>query len=326
MPLAPEAAQFLEELKTIDAPEPGVDPIEAIREFHLKMALAGYVLPPGQVEPDVEWEDVSVEVTDGSFPIRIYRPTREKGTASVPSTVSPSGCDALVFYHGGGWVLGNIAAVDPLCAALAEESGCVVVSVDYRLAPEYKFPIPLDDCYAALRWTVDHADSLGIDPKRIAVGGDSAGGNLAAAVSLMARDREEMLPAAQILIYPVTDYRFQTPSYIEHAEGTNLTLEKMQWFWDQYLDGALSGESPYASVLRAADFSGLPPTLVQTAGYDPLRDEGERYAVRLREAGVTPVTMTRYDGMIHGFIKNFRNWPDATEAFREIVAFLKTVG
>ena len=314
MPMAPEAIKCLEEAAKINAPECGVDPIEEVREFHLQTTRESYTLLPGEKEPDVEREDVTIQVADGTFQIRVYRPNQTSATKAA--------CDALVYYHGGGWVVGCIESVDPLCAAMAEAIGRIVVSTDYRLSPEYKFPTPIDDCYAAFRWTVDQAALFGIDPSRIAVGGDSAGGNLAAGVALMARDRGETLPSSQVLIYPVTDYYFDTPSYLENAEGTNLTRENMQWYWDQYLADPKDGQSPYASMQKATDLSGLPRALVQTAGYDPLRDEGEIYAKRLSESGV-PTQMTRYDGMIHGFIKNFRNWPDAKNAFSEIVAFLK---
>jgi acetyl esterase len=172
--------------------------------------------------------------------------------------------------------------------------------VDYRLAPEHKFPVPLDDCYAATRHMAEHAGAFGVDPSRLAVGGASAGGNLAAAVALMARDRGGPRLAFQLLIYPITDYSFETASYAAYADGYWLTRSTMMWFWSHYLRKPEDGHHPYASVLRAPDLAALPAALVMTAELDPLRDEGEAYAARLRSAGV-PVELRRLDGMIHGF-------------------------
>ncbi|MHB8992779.1 MAG: alpha/beta hydrolase, partial [Chloroflexota bacterium] len=172
----------------------------------------------------------------------------------------------------------------------------------YRLAPEHKFPAAVDDTYAATRWVADNAAVLGADPDCIAVGGDSAGGNLATVVALRARDEEGPRLCHQLLLYPVTNYGFDTPSYRENGSGYMLTLADMEWFWAHYLAGEVDGRHPHASPLRAEDLSGLPPALVLTAEFDPLRDEAEAYAARLREAGV-PVTLTRYDGMVHNFVR-----------------------
>lgn len=176
----------------------------------------------------------------------------------------------------------------------------MVVSVDYRLAPEHKFPAAAEDSYAAAKWAAENAASIGVDPSRIAVGGDSAGGNLAAVVALMARDKHEISIAYQMLIYPVTNHSYATESYTENADGYLLTKDSMEWFWNHYLRNEEDGKNPYASPLQAKDLSGLPPALVLTGEFDPLRDEGEAYAERLKEAGV-PVEAKRYDGMIHGF-------------------------
>ncbi len=189
---------------------------------------------------------------------------------------------------------------------LANRANCVVVSVDYRLAPEHKFPAAAEDSYAAVKWVVDHADSINVDANRVAVGGDSAGGNLAAVVALMARDKGEISLAYQMLIYPVTNHSYATESYTENADGYLLTKDSMIWFWNHYLNNEEDGQNPYASPLLASDLSGLPPALVLTGEFDPLRDEGEAYAKRLQEAGVQ-VEATRYDGMIHGFF-----WMPAT--------------
>jgi acetyl esterase len=196
--------------------------------------------------------------------------------------------------------VGDLDSADATARNLTLGANCVVVSVDYRLAPETKFPGPAEDCYAATQWVEENAAGLSVNPGRIAVGGDSAGGNLAAAVSLMARDRRASLPAFQLLVYPVTDRNFDTGSYVTNAEGYQLNRDGMVWYWDHYLENAADASNPYAAPLQARDLSGLPPALVITAEYDPLRDEGEAYALRLERAGV-PTVCTRYDGMIHGF-------------------------
>ena len=189
---------------------------------------------------------------------------------------------------------------DGVCRQLANRAGCAVVSVDYRLAPEAKFPAGPEDCYAAARYAAEHAGELGVDAARIAVAGDSAGGNLAAVVALMARARRGPALCHQLLVYPVTNHDFETASYHENAEGYLLTRAMMQWFWGHYLATPEAGEDPWASPLREPDLSGLPAATVLTAEYDPLRDEGEAFAERLRAAGV-PTSLTRYDGMFHGF-------------------------
>jgi acetyl esterase len=232
----------------------------------------------------------------GSIPVRIIVP---KGPASPSS--SPPLLPVLVYFHGGGWVLGDHADPDIVrtCSYLAAAAGCAVVSVGYRLAPEHRFPTPAEDAYAALLWVSDHAGELGFDPSRIAVGGDSAGGNLAAVVSLMARDRGGPRPVHQMLVYPVIDHSFETESYRTCGDGYGLATEEMRWFWDHYLRSPADGGDPYASPIRAKDLSGLPPAFVFTAGYDPLRDEGEAYGARLRASGV-PTVVSRHDGTIHG--------------------------
>jgi acetyl esterase len=222
------------------------------------------------------------------LPVRIYTP---EGEGPFP---------ALVYFHGSGWVILNIEVADIAARALTNRTGCVVVAVNYQKAPEHKFPVPFDDAYAATTWVAEHASELGIDPGRIGVAGDSAGGNLAAAVCLKARDEHGPSLAYQLLIYPVTDYGWDKPSYLENAEGYLLQRETMRWFWGHYLASEAEGDNPLVSPLRAPDLSGLPPALIVTAEFDPLRDDGELYGQRLREAGV-PVKISRYDGMIHGF-------------------------
>ncbi len=282
MPLDPQTKAVLEQMAALNLPPYWtLSAEEARRQFEATR-------PPVPGEPVAKVEDRAIPGPGGDIPVRVYTP---EGNAPFP---------ILVYFHGGGWVLGNIASHDNTARLLTNRAGCIVVSVDYRLAPEHKFPAAAEDCYAATKWVADHAAELGGDPERIAVGGDSAGGNLAAVVSLMARDRGGPKLVFQLLIYPVTDYDLDRPSYQENAEGYLLTKDWMVWFWNHYLPSAEYAHHPHASPFRAEDLRGLPPALVLTAEFDPLRDEGEAYAERLREAGV-PVTCTRYDGLIHGF-------------------------
>ena len=284
MPLDPQAKAVLDQMAALGLPAMiTLSPEQARRQMEMRRAAA----PPG--DPVAHVEDRAIPGPAGDIPIRIYTP-EASGTLPV-----------LVYFHGGGWVIGSIETHDATSRALANAAGCIVVSVDYRLAPEHKFPAAAEDAYAATKWVAESAAALGGDPRRIAVGGDSAGGNLAAAVCLMARDRGGPSLAYQVLIYPVTDYSFDTPSYRENAEGYLLTKDSMGWFWNHYLRDESDGRNPYASPLRAESLAGLPPALIITAEFDPLRDEGEAYADRLREAGV-PVACSRYDGMIHGFV------------------------
>jgi len=239
----------------------------------------------------------------------------------TPDTPAPR--PTLVYFHGGGWVLCNLDTHDVVCRALCRASGAVVISVDYRLAPEHKFPAAVDDCYAAACWVANNAAALGIDPNRIALGGDSAGGNLATVISLKARDEKGPDIAAQVLVYPVANLAsFDTPSYREFAEGYHLTRSEMEWFRDSYLAGPEDSLNPYASPLLAPDLSGLPPALVITAECDVLRDEGEQYARRLEQAGVK-VTATRYPGMIHPFFSWLGALPQAREAIAQVARFLR---
>ena len=226
----------------------------------------------------------------GALRLRIYTP---QGSGPFP---------LLVFFHGSGWVLCSLDTHDGICRNLCAGASCVVASVDYRLAPEHPFPAGLEDCLAATRWCAAHAASLGADPARIVIGGDSAGGNLAAVTALRLRDEGGPKLLGQLLLYPATDWHTPGwPSYAENAEGYGLTRATMEWFWGHYLpDPATQAAHPHAAPLRAASLAGLPPALVTTAEYDPLRDEGEAYADALRAAGVT-VAATRWMGMNHGF-------------------------
>jgi acetyl esterase len=246
----------------------------------------------GPVEEVASTEDRAIPGPNGPIRIRIYRPSTESRHPTLP---------ALVYLHGGGWVIGSLDTHDGVCRALCARTPCVVVSVDYRLAPEHRFPAAVEDAWAATVWVWERAGELMVSPGKVAVGGDSAGGNLAAVMALRARDRRVPLPF-QLLVYPVCDYDLETASYRENGAGYGLTLPAMRWFWDHYLGPDGDGLDPDASPLRAADVSGVAPAFVLTVENDPLLDEGEAYARRLRGAGV-PVTLSRYDGVIHGFIR-----------------------
>jgi acetyl esterase len=269
--------------------------------------MAAVTRGPG--EPVAKVEDRNIPGPEVPVPVRIYHPD---GSAPFP---------VMVFYHGGGWVIGNVDSHDALCRKLTNAIGCVTVSVDYRLAPEAKFPAAAEDCYAATLWVSENAKSLGCDPKRLAVCGDSAGGNLAAAVPLMARDRGKPPIAYQVLMYPCTDGSLESGSMKELAEGYFLTRGAMVWFWNHYVHDH-DRNHPYAAPIHAPDLKGLPPALVITAEFDPLRDEGEAYAAKLRTAGV-PVTCTRYDGTIHGFVSMADNLDKGKEAINQVVTTLK---
>jgi acetyl esterase len=281
MPLDPEAKQVLEQIAALGLPPNHlVSPAQARINMKSRPRAAG---------PEVaRVEDRLIPGPGVDIPVRIYTPT---GSGPFP---------ILVWFHGGGWVVGDLETADPTARHLTVGAKCVVISVDYRLAPETKFPGAADDCYAATVWAVQHATQFNGDPDKIAVGGDSAGGNLAAAVALMARDRSGPSLAFQLLVYPVTSRDFDTSSYRHNGEGFNLTLDAMRWYWDHYLQRPEDASNPYAAPLAAENLKSLPPALVITAECDPLCDEGEAFAKRLQAAGV-PTTYSRYDGMIHGF-------------------------
>ena len=243
-------------------------------------------------EPVAKVEDRTIPTPTGDLPIRLYTP---EGDGPLP---------VLVFFHGGGWVVGNLESHDATCRALANAAGCITLAVDYRLAPEHKFPAAPEDCYEATKWAVLNAAALGGDPQRVAVGGDSAGGNLAAAVALMAGDRGAPSLAYQLLLYPVTNHSFDTESCQQNGEDYLLTKDSMVWFWDHYLENDEAGNAPYASPLQAKYVNSPPPGLVITAEFDPLRDEGEAYGKRLQDAGAD-IKISRYDGTIHGFFSFF---------------------
>jgi acetyl esterase len=250
----------------------------------------------------------------GPIPLRVYRPA---GVA--PDTLLP----VLVYFHGGGWVIGDLDTHDVQCRQLTAEAGITVVAVDYRMAPEHKFPAAVDDAWAATRCVATHGPELGVDPTRLAVGGDSAGGNLAAVVALLARDSSEGPAIAyQVLIYPVTDVGSESESYRDFADGYLLTRDSMRWFTSHYLKSPEEAEGWRASPLRAKSLAGLPPALVITAGFDPLRDEGAAYAARLSASGVR-VDYVCYGGMLHGFLPMGRLLDTAGRATSHVAASLR---
>ena len=257
--------------------------------------------------------DLTADGPLGPIPLRLYRPAEVAATTALP---------VLVYFHGGGWVIGDLDTHDVLCRQLTAEAGVSVVSVDYRLAPEHKFPAAVGDAWAATRWIVAHAAELGIDADRLAVGGDSAGGNLATVVALLARDHGGPAIALQALLYPVTDVSTETRSYRDFSEGFLLTRDSMRWFFDQYLNGEADAVDWRVSPLRAPSLAGLPPALVVTAGFDPLRDEGDAYAVALRNAGVR-VDSICYGGMIHGFVPMGRLIDTGNRAVSHIAGSLR---
>ena len=246
------------------------------------------VPPPFEVEL-ASVDDVEIPNGSHAIPARLYRPVSEPGL----------GC--VIYYHGGGWVVGSVEMYDFFCRQLARATGAAVLSVDYRMAPEHVYPTAAEDAFAALAWVSKEGAKYGIDPDRLAVAGDSAGGNLAAAVSIMARDRGGPALRHQLLLYPVTDADFDNQSYQENAEGYLLTREMMRWFWRHYLGERQPEEAPLAAVLRAPSLRNLPPATVLTAELDPLRDEGAAYARRLQDEQVLTEHVCA-PGMLHGFV------------------------
>jgi acetyl esterase len=263
------------------------------------------------VEAIHEVRDVTIAGPAGPLRLRIYTPPVQKPAP------------ALVFYHGGGWVIGDLESHDHVCRSLANGAQCVVVAVDYRLAPEAKFPAAVDDCFAATCWVAAHSVELGIDPARIAVGGDSAGGNLAAVVARLARDRGGPALVYQLLIYPATDLGMNSPSVVENADGPLLTRAAMLWFIDHYARSDADRTDPLGSPLLAPDLVGLPPAFILTAECDPLRDEGEAYGKRLTEAGV-PAEVKRYAGMPHGFFSFGAAFDGSKEAMTDALLRLRS--
>jgi len=298
VPLDPALKTVLDQMAEAGGPtmrEAGVDQARQMMQMLSMM--------DGDVVELVRVEDLTVA---HSIPARLYA---DGGAGGRP---------ILVWYHGGGFVIGDLETADRTCRKLAKGTGAVVVSVDYRLAPEHPYPAPLDDCWTAVQWTATHAEELGGDAARIAVGGDSAGGNLAAVCALLARDAGGPALSLQALVYPVCDVDFETASYVANGEGYLLDLDQMQWFVDCYTTGHVDPTDWHVSPLRAPDLGGVAPAVIITAEYDPLRDEGAAYADRLREAGVA-VEYRCFEGMIHSFFGL-----QAFDAARDAMDFVAT--
>ena len=301
MPLDDDVAEVLRALDALGAPALGDGtPAEARDNYDSA--------PKPDPDPLARVEDVTIPGPDRDIGCRVY--------ADSDDTDLP----VVAFFHGGGWVLSSVEGHDSLARRIAKRSGALVVSVEYRLAPEYPFPAPHDDCWAVTRWLSEHAGELGGDPTRLAVAGDSAGGNLAAGVALRARD-EGISLAFQLLVYPCIDTEQTRPSMEENGSGYFLTAADMDWFWDHYVPPEHRA-NPYAVPARAEELDGLAPALVQTAEYDPLRDEGEEWAERLAAAGVD-VDMTRYDGVVHGFVSRWHQMAAAEGAHDEACTALR---
>jgi acetyl esterase len=263
--------------------------------------------------PMARVESVEIPGPAGSIGARLYVPARTAAQEPPP---------LLVYFHGGGWVIGDLDTHDDPCRFLAARSGVALLAVDYRLAPEHPFPAAVEDAEAAYGWAAANAERLGVDRERIAVGGDSAGANLAAAVCLMARDAGAPLPAMQLLIYPATDAAGEAASRRTFGEGFLLTRNDMDWFEERYLAEDSDRSDPRVSVLQAADLTGLPPAYIALAGFDPLRDEGEAFAERLREAGVR-VVLRRHPGLVHTFANLTAICPSARAAMHEAAGALR---
>jgi len=286
-------------------------PVEA-REYYRQARVVTNPEPPllKSVEP------LAIETAGGLIPARIYTPK----TLRQSNGLAP----CLVFFHGGGWVIGDLDTHDVACRKLADEGQLIVISVDYRRAPEYKFPTAVNDAIAATAWIAGHAKTLGIDAARLCVGGDSAGGNLAAVVAIDARDKHGPSIAGQVLVYPATDFAMTHPSHREVETSILLTHTVIRWFRDHYLRKPADGEDWRASPARAKTLAGLPPTYLLTAGADPLRDEGEEYAKRLEQAGVA-VTYRTFPGQFHGFFTMGKLLDQANVAARDIGAWLRAL-
>jgi len=306
MKLHPDSQNVLDIIR-----QSGRQPYEAMSVAQARATYAaGREATMGPPQPVAAVEALEVAGPGGALPVRLYRPVSQDDGA-LP---------LLVYFHGGGWVLGGIDSHDGLCRRLANQSGCAIASVEYRLAPEHPFPAGIEDASAALKALSRMAASLGLDPRRIGVGGDSAGGTLAAVTALRARDEAGPPLAFQLLLYPVCDMAMDTDSHVAFAEGHLLTRATLEWFRRHYL-GNTDPSDWRASPLLAASLDGLPPAFVLTASHDPLRDEGEAYARRLVEAGV-PTTTWRVEGMLHGFLPMDKLISDAVPTIETVARFL----
>lgn len=303
-PIDPQVQALLDQFNEQKGPtfvEMGV--AESRRALHAFIDMQGPEVAMAKVE------DRTIPGPAGEMPLRVYTPI---GVASFP---------VVVYFHGGGWTIGDITVADKPCRLLAASSGCIVVSVEYRLAPEHRYPAAVDDCYAAVLWVATNAAEIGADPERLAVCGESSGGNVAAAVTLRARARRDPRIAYQALICPAADLRFETRSCSDYSEGYLLTTADLKWFRSNYVRSEMDVANPEVSPLLASDLSGLPPALIVTAEYDPLRDEGEAYAEKLIKAGV-PVRLHRFEGMIHSVFIMAGVLDGAKDLYRELGASL----
>lgn len=302
MALDPDSAALVAKLAQLQLPR-----YETLSPAEARTAMAGARQAAAVVPPEVgDVRDIQVAASTGVINARLYRPIGATGT--LPG---------LIFFHGGGWVLGDLESHDMLCRRLANAGRCAVIAIDYRLAPEHKFPAAVEDALVATAWVLEHTNDLGLDAKSIMIGGDSAGGNLAAVVALEARDRGRSDFRLQLLIYPVTDMAFGHPSHQLDVAHLPVLGSTMVWFRDHYLSGPAENADWKASPLRAKTFANLPPAYVVTAGYDPLHDEGADYAARLVSAGV-PVIHRDFEGQLHGFLTMGPNFPTTETAIAEI--------
>jgi acetyl esterase len=308
MPIDPQAKALIE---AMEGSFPKLHEMPSGTEARRRIVEAMHDVQPDR-EPLHHVEDRRIPVEGGEIGVRIYRPS---DAPALP---------VVVFFHGGGWVLCDLESHDAMCRRMANTSGCIVVATDYRLAPEHRYPTAADDCYAALVWAAANAPSFGGDPTRLAIFGDSAGGNLAAVVAQMARDKGMPTLRLQILAYPVIDARCDSHSHRNIGRDYMLWTEEVQWCWQQYLSEAADGDEPYASPIRASSLAGLAPALVMTPEFDPLRDEGEAYARALEAAGV-PTKLERYDGMFHSFLTFTNLLPAADRAHEQIANALRSV-
>lgn len=306
MPLHPEIEKFLQSL-------PKKDPNEKITPEGQRKILNVPLIPEEERVPVYKIEDRTIPGPEVDIPVRIYTP-HEEGPYSL-----------LMYFHGGGFIAGTIESHDPIVREIAVASGYKVISVGYRLAPEHPFPAAVMDCYNATKWVAENYSEINGDGKNLAVAGDSAGGNLAAAVSLLARERKEFTITKQALFYPSLDLdvsEFRYPSLIENAEGNGLESKELADYYVHYIKGDASPNDPLASPVKAKDFSNLPEALVITCEMDPLRDEGEYYAKKLKEAGV-PVELKRYEGANHGFLGQWTHLEEFSDVYERIGQFLK---
>ena len=299
--LAPEFAPVLEGFA--QAPPIPSLPVEAVRGMFEQFDF-------GEDETLAEVRDLEIDGAAGPIPARFYRPLGD-----------PRGL--ILFYHGGGWVVGNLQSHDKAVRALANRSECAVLAIEYRLAPEHVFPAGLEDCYAALQWADRYKGDLGLGDVPLVVAGDSAGGNLAAVVAVMARDRKGPALAAQLLIYPATSSGQDTPSYTERGTGSLLTKADMVWFWNHYAPEGMDRTDPRMSVLLTEDLGRLPPAVLAIAEFDPLRDEGVAYGRKLASAD-TAVTVLYYRDLPHGFLTFYQMSPGASRALDEMATSLKS--